>query len=62
MTATGDNPDLRPRSEPDATRRNASSNALGNALSALEFHSIETISNLAASERMIHDCDTARFQ
>jgi hypothetical protein len=57
--AAGDNLDLHPM----PLEATPSPNTLGNALSALEFHSIAAIFILAAgSEHVIRNCDRTRFQ
>jgi hypothetical protein len=56
--AAGDNLDLRPM----PLEATPSPNALGNALSALEFHSIAAIFLAASGEHAIRNCDRMRFQ
>ena len=62
MAAACDNRDLRARAAAAIVAATPSPNALSNALSALQFHSIEAIFIFAPGEHMIRDGDTAGFQ
>jgi len=59
--AAYDNRDLRTRAA-DAIVATPPPNALSNALSALQFHSIEAIFIFAPGDHMIRGGDTAGFQ